>query len=707
MSDPPSPDSTPSFEGPSDDRLDSWKEIAAYMRRDVTTVQRWEKREAMPVRRHVHDRLGSVYAFKSDLDAWARSRSLALVAETAPAGPRPAEERPAGEAGIVGDVKRDLQSVDGTSAQAAAAPGTLRRPQVLWALAAAGAVLVAALTIRQLRQSDPTRENPLAVARFVQLTDFGGIEQAAAVSRDGRFAAFLSDRDGQMDVWVTQVGTGQFHNLTRGGERELVNPSVRTLGFSPDGTLVTFWTRRPTGANQANIGIWAAPVLGGQPRPYLDGAAEFHWSGDGARLVYHTPGPGDPMYVRDSGSTSDARQIFSAPPGLHSHFLVWSPDQAFIYFVQGALPDKMDIWRIRPTGGTPERITNHDSLVSHPVFLNVRTLLYLASDSDGSGPWIHSLDVDRRIPRRVSFGIDRYTSLAASADGQRLVATVASPKGTLWRLPITPTRADTSSAHRIPLTTGNGSSPRLGTGSLLYVSSKGATDSIWKLQGNRATELWSAPDTRIIGGPAIARADGRIAFSVRQNGQTVLYVVDADGTNARIITRSLELRGAPAWTPDGQAITVAVVVDGIPRLFNVPLDGRSTTPLVQEYSVDPVWSPDGDVVVFSGADIGTTFEVKAVKADGSAYRLPKVTLTRGARHLSFMPGRLLLVVLRGEIRHKDLWLIDLVTGAERQLTDLAPDFDVRDFAISPDGRDIVLEQVQEHSDIVLLEVPRR
>ena len=98
MSDPPSP-SSPPFEGPSDDRLDSWKEIAAYMRRDVTTVQRWEKREGMPVHRHVHDKLGSVYAFKSDLDAWARSRSLALVAEAAPGGPRLAEERPADEAG--------------------------------------------------------------------------------------------------------------------------------------------------------------------------------------------------------------------------------------------------------------------------------------------------------------------------------------------------------------------------------------------------------------------------------------------------------------------------------------------------------------------------------------------------------------------------------------------------------------------------------
>jgi TolB-like protein/Flp pilus assembly protein TadD len=59
---------------PALDRLDSWKEIAAYLKRDVTTVQRWEKREGMPVHRHVHDRMGSVYAFSSELDAWVQSR---------------------------------------------------------------------------------------------------------------------------------------------------------------------------------------------------------------------------------------------------------------------------------------------------------------------------------------------------------------------------------------------------------------------------------------------------------------------------------------------------------------------------------------------------------------------------------------------------------------------------------------------------------
>ena len=109
------------------------------------------------------------------------------------------------------------------------------------------------------------------------------MEEAAAVSRDGQFVAFLSDRDGKMDVWVTQVGSGQFHNLTRGTAPELVNPSVRTLGFTPDGAFVTYWVRKPGGGSgPGDISIWATPTLGGEPKPYLEDAAEFEWSRDGS-----------------------------------------------------------------------------------------------------------------------------------------------------------------------------------------------------------------------------------------------------------------------------------------------------------------------------------------------------------------------------------------------------------------------------------------
>jgi hypothetical protein len=80
-------------------------------------------------------------------------------------------------------------------------------------------------------------------------------------------------------------------------------------------------------------------------------------------------------------------------------------------------------------------------------------------------------------------------------------------------------------------------------------------------------------------------------------------------------------------------------------------------------------------------------------------------LTRGGRHFALLSGGRELVVLRGEIQHKNIWLINLNTGDERQLTNLPPDFDVRDFDIAPNGRDVVLERMQDRSEVVMLDLP--
>ncbi len=81
MRDPSPVSSSGLSDQPPETRLDSWKEIATYVKRDVSTVQRWEKREAMPIHRHVHDKRGSVYALSSELDAWLQSRKLRLEEE--------------------------------------------------------------------------------------------------------------------------------------------------------------------------------------------------------------------------------------------------------------------------------------------------------------------------------------------------------------------------------------------------------------------------------------------------------------------------------------------------------------------------------------------------------------------------------------------------------------------------------------------------
>ncbi len=64
-----------------DGRLDSWKEIAAYLNRTPRTVQRWELEESLPIHRLRHEKQGSVYALKDELDQWWESRQDELHTE--------------------------------------------------------------------------------------------------------------------------------------------------------------------------------------------------------------------------------------------------------------------------------------------------------------------------------------------------------------------------------------------------------------------------------------------------------------------------------------------------------------------------------------------------------------------------------------------------------------------------------------------------
>ena len=308
-----------------------------------------------------------------------------------------------------------------------------------------------------------------------------------------------------------------------------------------------------------------------------------------------------------------------APAGVHCHFPLWSPDDAFIYFVRGVPPDNWDIWRIQPSGAGLERITSHNTRVAYPVMLDRRTLVYIATDTDGSGPWMYSMDVERRIPHRISTGLESYTSLAASADGARLVATIANTRTSVWRVSLTEDRTAATAAGGPSLVAANWVTPRLGADSLLYVSWRGETQGIWSLTHGTTREIWSSPRAHIVAGPAVAPDGRRIAFSVEDGARTLLYMMDSDGSHVRVLADSLTLRGNPAWSPDGQSIVVAVVRDGEPRLTRIFLNGDSPLPLVSEYSIDPVWSPDGRFLVYSGADVGMTFPLRAAATDGRPY----------------------------------------------------------------------------------------
>jgi DNA-binding winged helix-turn-helix (wHTH) protein/Tol biopolymer transport system component len=562
----------------------------------------------------------------------------------------------------------------------------------LVALAIAGVAAV-------LWSAKPDREwrDPLVGADFSTVTDFIGSEEHAAISPDGRFIAFVSDRDGPWDVFVGQTGTGDFQNLTRGRIADLRNPAVRMLDFSPNGSEVLIWSLQ----NRS----WSIPVVGGDLRSGPEGIAEASWSRDGKRVVSHPAAPGDPLFVANADEIARGQQIYIAPAGIHCHFPLWSHDGKTIYFLRGFVPDEMDIWQLPAGGGDPQRLTWHNARLSFPTLLDERTLLYLATSADGSGPWIYALDLEDRTTHRVKSASNPFTSLAAAADGRHLVVTESHASASLWSVQLTDGIAGPDAVTAIPIRTQRGVSPRLGPDSLLYRAPKAGTDAIWKHEGSAlARELWSGREGRVIDGPALTADGQRVAFTVQSRGRTWLYVMSSDGSGAGRVAEQLDVRGAPAWSPDGKWIAIAALHGNEPRLFKISYPEGTAIALTDEYALDPAWSPSGRSLVYTSADVGTVFELRAIGADGKPHPAPKLTLTRGSRRLAFLGSdEHTLVFLKGPMSHKEFWAVDLRSGAERALTDLGPGQVIGDFDVAADGRRIVFHRAREESDVALIE----
>ena len=582
--------------------------------------------------------------------------------------------------------------------------------RVRWAIAGAALVAAAVLAAVALKQrADPTESwrTRWANARVERLTDFPGTELDAAISADGKSVAFLADRDSVFDAFVTEVGSGQFRNLTGGVLPQLLNEDVRNVGFSGDGAHV--WVRVADIASPASVSL--VPTAGGPMRPFLRTAVMAVWSPDGSKVAYHETTPSDPIYVADSSGANE-RKIFAAESGVHNHHLSWSPDGRFLYFSHGVPPNEMDVWRIPSDGGRAERVTSQNSKVAYPVLLDDRTLLYTATADDGTGPWLYFMDVDARRPERVNMAVEHYMSIASGANvrGQprRLVATVSNPTVDLWSVRISDSVATEQSASRIALPTARSAAPRFAPGgSLLYLASRGGADGVWRLSGTDTSEVWRAADGAVAGAVAVSPDGRRMCVPVRRQGRSTLWCMSPDGTGARALAESLDVRGAPSWSPDGRWIAMSAKEGASVRLFKIPADGGPPVRLVDSVSSNPVWSPNGKFILYSGTPRARSAPLNAVTPDGQPYPVPALLVDRVGDSYRFLPGGDELVVKLGGFRRQDFWRVDLRNGGQRRLTALTPGNSLHRFDVSPDGRRILFERVRENSDIALITLPPR
>ena len=610
-------------------RLDSWKEISQYLQRDESTVQRWEKREGMPVHRHVHEKRGSVYAFTEELDAWSEGR-------------RQRQEQPATSSDVT---------------VAVAEPGARRRAWLIGGAVAAAALLLSVSLVARRWVTERSPATSEAVPSLVRLTSTSGLNIDPALSPDGSLVAYSSDRpdSADLDIWLQPIRGGAPTRITTQPGDEL-EPS-----FSPDGTVIAF-AKGNTG------GIYTVGAVGGEPRLLVeaDRAHSPRFSPDGRLVTYWTglppwtvsPGVAGSLFVVNA-SGGEPRAV--APLFAHARFGTWSPDGRKLLFLgqPGGARDEssIDWYVVGVEGGEPVAtgavsVLRQAGVTGLPIpsaWSRDGAVLFANYEQPASNVWKLQVDVEggrvTGTPRRLTFGTALERSPAINAAG-RVVFTSIVENVDVWRLPLddrtgaakgAPERVtDNPATDRVENVTPDGHT-------LAFLSSRTGRDEVWlrDLRTNQdrqatfagahtarlspdghvvALERDTALDTgthlvSVAGGATSPLCDDCEPYDWSPDGQTLLItrgmpsrlcVIDVASRRAR------EIAAHPSWSlfrgrfsPDGRWVAFHAAKSPTEReVFVVPTDTSDPVPpaqwisLVTDFGVQPSWAPDGSAVYY-------------------------------------------------------------------------------------------------------------
>ncbi|MEK7403961.1 MAG: hypothetical protein AAB225_02540 [Acidobacteriota bacterium] len=409
------------------DRLESWKEIAAYLRRDARTVQRWEQTKNLPVHRLPGGKQPRIYALRSGLDAWWNSRGIHVAQE------EEAEHGPG------------------------ARKGGWRR--LAWAAGVAGALLVAA--VAYWRWSGTGSQRPL---RVTPLTSLPGFVRSPFFSPDGQQVVFSWNgaSPDNFDLYIKDLAAGEPRRLT-------TDPADEGYpAWSPDGHHIAFLRWR---LGQPVVQTCVVPQAGGTgrvvsdnvPVPELDPVPIMCWTPDSRRLIAGTPSIPGPMTLFLTSVETGERRRLTQPPltSAGDDSAVLSPDGKKLAFIRRLGPGGGNVFVLDLNAdysprGEPRQLTHEPCCVSNPIWTAKGKEILYVKQEDATSTVYRVPAAGGGRPRALSsigpatpYLTSSQSSLASasaqlaiSPQGDKLVYVGGSLESGLWRVDLAGRRPD-------------------------------------------------------------------------------------------------------------------------------------------------------------------------------------------------------------------------------------------------------------------------
>jgi Tol biopolymer transport system component len=563
-----------------DDRLDSWKDIAAYLRREVRTVQLWEKIEGLPVHRHAHLKRGTVYAYKSELDAWSISRA-ARAGQIPAASPRASY--------------RWLSGVVGLSLLCAGVwLGFARRPPVV-----------------------------VGEPKVLPLTSDPGNEMGGSFSPDGSQVAFAWKPEGKrdFDVYVKVLGSDKALRLTDTPDSDEVDPA-----WSPDGRRIAFYRSHASG----DRGIYLVSPHGGPERRLVEigdkdcsiwqandklSPAQLSWSPDGKWLAY-------PGISTISLETGQVRRLTSSPRGVPDIYPAFSPDGKSVAFVRSVNSNIQELYKVPTGGGQPVRVPTHGHRIYGVAWTtDGHELVY----SSGKGDWLEArlwrVSSLGRTPPQPIAGASPAWLPAISPGGARLAFTRQFSETNIWEAAAPTTRRERPEAVRLIASTHAEGSPAISPNGMriAFASNRSGSWQVWVCDrdGSNTTRLTSLPGAPPTGLPAWSPDGSELAFSASVGGNPDIYVISSAGGTPTRLTTDASLEYAPSWSRDARWLYFASDRTGRREIWKMPARGGSQIQLTRHGGQRPMESMDGRFVYYEkGPGSPYEFQPWRVPADG-------------------------------------------------------------------------------------------